>query len=177
VLYAGTASKSLAPAVGLAWAVVPERLIDAFDEQVAAAGGLADLVNQATLDEFIRAHEYDRNVRRLRAEYRSRRARLEERVAGELDGCRVTGMRAGLHCLLELPQGADERRVAATAARLGVRLEGLDSFRLAGTSPSRAPAMVIGYGAPPPHRFESALDRAIVAVASELALRASVEPR
>jgi len=175
VLYAGTASKSLAPAVGLAWAVVPERLIGAFDEQVAAAGGLADLVNQATLDEFIRVHEYDRNVRRLRAEYRARRARLEERVAG-VDGCRVTGMRAGLHCLLELPQGADERRVAATAARLGVRIEGLDSFRLAGASPSRAPAMVVGYGAPPPHRFESALDRAIVAVASELAPRASVEP-
>ena len=177
VLYAGTASKSLAPAVGLAWIVVPDRLIEAFDEQVVAAGTLADLVNQATLDAFIRAHEYDRNVRRLRAEYRSRRARLEERVAGELHGCRLTGMRAGLHCVLELPMRADERRVAATAARFGVRIEGLDSFRLPGASPSRAAAMVVGYGAPPPHRFEAALDRAIAAVASELGeLGASIEP-
>ena len=176
VLYAGTASKSLAPAVGLAWTVVPERLITAFDEQIARAGGPADLVNQATLDAFIRAHEYDRNVRRLRAEYRARRARLEDRVTGELDGCRVTGMQAGLHCLLELPAGADELRIAATAARLGVRIEGLDSFRLADASPNRAPAMVVGYGAPPPHRFEAALDRAMTAIASELDRRASIDP-
>ncbi|MDQ0895831.1 MocR-like pyridoxine biosynthesis transcription factor PdxR [Agromyces ramosus] len=168
VVYAGTASKSLAPAVGLAWAVVPERLIDDLDEQVLATGGLADLVNQATLDAFIGAHAYDRNVRRLRAEYRARRTRLEARVADELDGCRVTGMRAGLHCLLELPPATDEQRVSAVADRLGVRLHGLESYRLGDSRPRRGPAMVVGYGAPPPHRFDAALDGAIIAVRSAL---------
>jgi GntR family transcriptional regulator/MocR family aminotransferase len=177
VIYAGTASKSLAPAIGLGWAVLPERFIDAFDDQLAATGRLADLVNQATLDAFMRAHEYDRNVRRLRGEYRSRRLRLEERVARDLAGCRVSGMRAGLHCLLELPAGSREAHIEATARRLGSRFEGLGSFRLGGASLLRAPAMVVGYGAPPSHRFEAALDRLVAAVASELALRTAIMSR
>ncbi|KRC62373.1 hypothetical protein ASE14_00555 [Agromyces sp. Root81] len=168
VVYLGTASKSLAPAVGLGWAVVPEHLTEAFDEQLVAANGIADLLNQSTLDAFVQAHEYDRTVRGRRAEYRARRERLESRVAAELPGCRVSGMRAGLHCLVELPEGLDERRVTTAGERLGVRIDGLGSYRLGAASPRRAPAMVVGYGAPPPHRFELALDRAIAAIGAEL---------
>ncbi|MEF3405037.1 MocR-like pyridoxine biosynthesis transcription factor PdxR [Agromyces sp. CCNWLW203] len=173
VVYLGTASKSLAPAVGLGWAVVPERLATGFAEQVAAVNGIADALNQSTLDAFMTAHEYDRTVRRRRAEYRSRRLLLEERVADALPGCRVSGMRAGLHCLIELPAGVDERAVTGAAAQLGVRFDGLGSFRLdasIGRAPRarRPPAMVAGYGAPAPHRFAAALDRAIAAIRAEL---------
>ena len=133
VLYAGTASKSLAPAVGLAWGVVPERLAGPLAAQRRRSGGLADVLNQATLGRFIDAHDYDRNVRRLRAEYRARRLALEARVADELPGCRITGLAAGLQCLLELPPGASEARVTAEAERIGLRLDGLRSFRLDGT--------------------------------------------
>ncbi|MGH3705839.1 MAG: aminotransferase class I/II-fold pyridoxal phosphate-dependent enzyme, partial [Agromyces sp.] len=168
VVYLGTASKSLAPAVGLGWAVVPERLTSVFAAQLVAVNGIADVLNQSTLDAFKRAHEYDRTVRRRRAEYRSRREFLEVRVAAELHGCRVSGMRAGLHCLIEMPTGLDERGIAAAALQLGVRLDGLGSFRLGGASARRAPAMVVGYGATAPHRFEAAVDRAIAAIRAEL---------
>ncbi|MBM7830807.1 GntR family transcriptional regulator/MocR family aminotransferase [Agromyces cerinus] len=168
VVYLGTASKSLAPAVGLGWAVVPERLAAEFAAQFVAVNGIADVLNQSTLDAFMKAHEYDRTVRRRRAEYRSRRELLERRVAAELHGCRVSGMRAGLHCLVELPTGIDEREVTGVARRLGVRLDGLGSFQLGDPSELRVPAMVVGYGAPAPHRYEAALDRAIAAVRAEL---------
>ncbi|MFB6608779.1 PLP-dependent aminotransferase family protein [Agromyces sp. NPDC056379] len=168
VVYLGTASKSLAPAVGLGWAVVPERLATEFAAQLVAVNGIADVLNQSTLDAFMKAHEYDRTVRRRRAEYRSRREFLEVRVAAELHGCRVSGMRAGLHCLIEMPAGLDERGISAAALQLGVRLDGLGSFRLGVPAAPRAPAMVVGYGAPAPHRFEAAVDRAIAAIRAEL---------
>ena len=164
VLYAGTASKSLAPAVGLAWGVVPERLAGPLAAQRRLAGGLADVLNQGTLGRFIDAHDYDRNVRRLRAEYRGRRLAVEARVADELPGCRITGLAAGLQCLLELPAGTSEARVSAEAQRIGLRLDGLRSFRLAGTEWRHPPAMVVGYGAPPPHRFDEAIELAIRAI-------------
>ncbi|KQZ08064.1 hypothetical protein ASD23_06165 [Agromyces sp. Root1464] len=176
VVYLGTASKSLAPAVGIGWAVLPERLAGGFEAQTVAVNGIPDALNQAALDAFMRAHEYDRTVRRRRAEYRARRERVESRVAAELDSCRVSGMRAGLHCLLELPTGLDERSVTSTARRLGVRFDGLGSFRLGAPSAPRAPAMVVGYGAPPPHRFEAALDRAIAAVRAELGISIAADP-
>lgn len=164
VLYAGTASKSLAPAVGLAWGVVPDRLLDSFDAERHRTGATADALNQRTLDVVVATHEYDRNVRRLRGAYRGRRRDVESRVADGLPECRVTGLAAGLHCLLELPEGTSEIRVSEQAARLGLRFSGLESFRLAGTSWRHPPAMVIGYGAPPAHRFDEAIDLAIRAV-------------
>jgi len=166
VLYAGTASKSLAPAVGLAWGVVPERLLGALTVERRVAGSTADVVNQRTLHAFIASHDYDRNVRRLRAEYRARRLALESRVTDDLAGCRITGLAAGLHCLLELPAGTSEARVTEAAARLGLRFDGLESFRLHGTGWRHPPAMVVGYGAPPPHLFDAAVELAIRAIRS-----------
>ena len=86
------------------------------------------------------------------------------RVADELPGCRITGLAAGLQCLLELPSGTSEVRVTAEAQRIGLRLDGLRSFRLDGTEWRHPPAMVVGYGAPPPHRFDEAIDLAIRAI-------------
>lgn len=168
VLYAGTASKSLAPAVGLAWAVVPDRLLPPLVAERRRSGAAIDVLNQLALQEFIASHELDRNVRRLRAEYRARRLALEARVADELRGCRVTGLSAGLHCLLELPPGTSEEQVSEEAERLGLRLAGLRSFRLDGTEWRHPPAMVVGYGAPPAHRFDEALDLTICAVGAVL---------
>lgn len=168
VLYAGTASKSLAPAVGLAWAVVPDRMLPAVVAERRRSGAAVDVLNQLALRALIESHELDRNVRRLRAEYRSRRLALEARVADELPGCRVTGLSAGLHCLLELPPGTSEERVSEEAARLGLRLAGLGSFRLQGTEWRHPPAMVVGYGAPPAHRFDEALGLAVRAVRTVL---------
>ncbi|MDR6906996.1 GntR family transcriptional regulator/MocR family aminotransferase [Agromyces sp. 3263] len=166
VLYAGTASKSLAPAVGLAWAVVPERLLAPISAQRRLTGATSDVLNQRTLERFIAAHDYDRNVRRLRAEYRARRLALEARVADDLPGCRITGLAAGLHCLLELPPATSEMQVTEAAERLGLRFDGLASFRLAGSEWRHPPAMVVGYGAPPSHRFDEAIDVAIRAIRS-----------
>ncbi|KRE30854.1 PLP-dependent aminotransferase family protein [Agromyces sp. Soil535] len=164
VLYAGTASKSLAPAVGLAWGVVPRPLIAPLSAERRRTGAAVDVLNQRTLHAFIASHEYDRNVRRLRAEYRARRLALESLVADELPGCRVAGLAAGLHCLLDLPVGTTEARVTEEADRLGLRFEGLASFRLRGTPWRHPPAMVVGYGAPPPHRFDEAIGLAIRAI-------------
>jgi GntR family transcriptional regulator/MocR family aminotransferase len=105
-------------------------------------------------------------VRRLRAEYRARRLAVESRVADELPGCRITGLAAGLHCLLELPAGGSEIRVAEEAGQRGLRIAGLESFRLSGTEWRHPPAMVIGYGAPAPHRFDEALDVMVASILS-----------
>jgi GntR family transcriptional regulator / MocR family aminotransferase len=54
--------------------------------------------------------------------------------------------------------------VTEAAARLGLRFDGLESFRLHGTEWRHPPAMVVGYGAPPPYLFDEAIDLAIRAI-------------
>ncbi|OLT28918.1 hypothetical protein BJF83_13305 [Nocardiopsis sp. CNR-923] len=169
VLYAGTASKALAPAVGLAWAVAPPSLVPALVEARETTGGGQDAVNQLTLAEFVGGHDYDRHVRRLRHLYRSRREAVEAAVADRLPRCRVTGLPAGLHCLVELPGGVREGDVVVEAARRGLALEGLGAFAEGTVAPEtssarRPPSVVVGYGAPRPHRFGEALAALVASV-------------
>ena len=168
VLYAGTASKSLAPAVGLAWAVAPLRMLPGLIEQRIHSGATADILSQLALAELVDSHRYDRHLRRLRATYRMRRETLETTFASLLPECRITGLAAGLHCLLELPPGGDEARVATEAARLDLRLEGLASYLPAGRTSTRAAAMVIGYGAPRSHTYDAAITAAARGVRAAL---------
>ena len=102
VVYAGTASKSLVPALGLAWLVVPLRLLDPVVEAKRLSDGYTGLLEQLTLDEFISSGGYDRHVRRSRLRYRRRRDQLLAALAERTSGITVTGIAAGLHAVAEL---------------------------------------------------------------------------
>ena len=153
VVYAGTASKSLAPTLRLGWLVVPPRLLDAVAAQLTASPPGLD---QLTLAEFIDSGGYDRQIRRTRLVYRRRQDRLA--AALRRQGWHVTGIAAGLHAVLELPRTGTERQLVARAAGHGLALQGLESFRMPGTSADRA-GLVIGYGRPAEHAFTTALAR------------------
>jgi GntR family transcriptional regulator/MocR family aminotransferase len=153
VIYAGTASKALAPALRLGWLVVPPRLLDpVLAHLVAGPSGLAQL----TLAEFIDSGRYDRQIRRTRLAYRRRR----DRLAAELGrrGRHVTGIAAGLHALVELPGAGTERQLEARAAEHGLAVQGLGCYRAVGAPDDRA-GLVVGYGRPAEHAYTTALAR------------------
>ena len=158
VVYGGTASKALSPALGIGWGVIPP----AWREDVLAerrrSGTATDAITQLTLAALIDSGAYDRTVRTLRLRFRARREQFEEVMAAGVPGARVRGLPAGLHCLLELPDGVAEVDVSAAAAARGLRLDGLAGYAADPTATrGRPPSMVVGFGAPPAHRFEEAL--------------------
>ncbi len=164
VVYAGTASKSLAPGLRLAWLVVPASLLD----DVVAARQLTDgpsTLEQLTMAEFIASGAYDRHVRRARLSYRRRRDRLVAALRRRVPGARVTGIVAGLHVLVELPAGRGEDEVVEAARDRGLMLEGLGSYS-AGVQ-DHSPALVVGYGTPPEHAFSAAVARLCAALAPD----------
>ena len=134
VAYAGTASKSLVPALGLAWLAVPPRLTSAVIEAKVVADGYTGIFEQLTLAEFIDSGKYDRHIRRSRLRYRRRRDRLTGVLAQRHPGVRVTGIAAGLHVLAELGglREADEAALVSRAARAGLTIRGLGWFRQPG---------------------------------------------
>src|SRR5262249_60872458 len=70
VVYAGTASKSLAPGLRLGWLVLPADLVDEVVAVKSAAGRLSSSLDQLTLAEFLASGAYDRQGRRVRLAYR-----------------------------------------------------------------------------------------------------------
>ncbi|ADB34032.1 transcriptional regulator, GntR family with aminotransferase domain protein [Kribbella flavida DSM 17836] len=154
VVYTGTASKSLAPGLRLAWMVVPQHLM----EPLLAAKRTADLqtatLDQLVLAEYIASGHYDRHVRRSRLHYRRRRDRLVELLATRAPGVRVAGISAGLHVLLDVP--GDAQDMVDRGVRQGLRLIALHRYHF--TEDSGRQALVVGYGTPPDHAYSGALD-------------------
>jgi GntR family transcriptional regulator/MocR family aminotransferase len=166
VVYAGSASKSLAPGFRLGWLVLPAGLA----REVAAARELAtgpgSRLDQLILAEFIGSGAYDRHVRRSRLAYRRRQDRLAAVLHREAPQVRVTGVAAGLHALCELPAGQTEAHVVARAAARSLEVDALDRYRAAeaGVGPAQRQALVVGYGSPPEHAFSHAVARLCAAL-------------
>ncbi|MHC9042970.1 MocR-like pyridoxine biosynthesis transcription factor PdxR [Microbacterium saperdae] len=127
VVYFGTASKSIAPALRLAWMVVPERLLPA----VAHAKGRVDTVSvldQLIFTEFVTSGALDRHIRSRRHSYRKRREDLADAIAAHPGRAELIGMPAGLQAVVLLPAGS-EPRVLRAAAQQGLTVSGLAEFR------------------------------------------------
>ncbi|UGT44819.1 PLP-dependent aminotransferase family protein [Nocardia yamanashiensis] len=157
VVYLGSASKSLSPALRLGWMVLPEPWLP----KVLSAKGSREMwvstVEQLTLADFLASGSYDRHLRRTRATYRRRRDLLVRTLARHAPHIRISGIAAGLHAVLELPDGTEESTLRA-ARRECLALDGLRPYRHPGSAMPPRDGLVIGYGTPADHAFGPALE-------------------
>ena len=115
VVYMGTASKTLAPALRLGWMVLPARLLDAVVEAKALSDGGCPTLDQLALARLMESGVYDRHVRTARRRYRARRDALVLALARHLPGARVTGLAAGLHAIVRLDRPVDGLEIVSSA--------------------------------------------------------------
>lgn len=160
VLYIGSASKRLAPAMRLGWMLVPSWL--AWDMVAAKAieDGGSEVVGQLALCDFIVRGELDRHVRRMRLRYQQRHDALLRALAHWLPDALPGEAAAGLYELVELPEGVSESDLLATSAARGVGMEGLAWHRF---SPG-APGILLGFG----NLSEPAIDHGVRLIAEAL---------
>ena len=170
VIYVGTASKTLAPAVRLAWLVLPDSLVEPVVEAKRYADLFTESIGQLTLADLIASHAYDRHVRSARLRYRRRRDLLVARLRSHA----LHGIAAGLHALVSLPSnGPSEADVLRHAATYGLAVGDLGSHWLSTpaatpnraaaqpnrpTPPDRPQGLILGYGTPSESGFAAALD-------------------
>lgn len=159
VVYLGSASKSLSPALRLGWMVLPPDLVDRAVHHAGGQQWMVNAVTQLTMADFIRSANYDKHIRRMRARYRRRRDILAARLADFAPTVGISGLSAGLHLLLTLPTGT-EAGLLRRAADAGVGVEGLSRLRhpLAGPDIPEADGVVVNFGTPAEHAFAGAVD-------------------
>jgi GntR family transcriptional regulator / MocR family aminotransferase len=162
VIYAGSASKTLAPGLRLGWLLVPAALV----EKVAVAKRMADrgspALDQLAFADFLSHGEFDHHLRRMRPIYRRRRDVLLRALARHLPELRPVGASAGLHVMAWLPDGLTEATVVEAADALGVAAYGLSPYRL---SRSVGPqALLFGYS----HLTEAAIEEGVRLLATAI---------
>jgi GntR family transcriptional regulator/MocR family aminotransferase len=142
VVYAGTASKTLAPGLRLGWLVAPTRLVDEIGEAKALADRGSPVLDQLAFADFVERGEFDRHLRRMRPRYRRRRDMLVGALRDRLPDLEPAGIAAGLHLVAYLPGDLDETTLVDAAARHGVALYGLAPYRIAHGG---RPGLIFGY--------------------------------
>ncbi|MFC4533866.1 PLP-dependent aminotransferase family protein [Sphaerisporangium dianthi] len=163
VAYLGTAAKTLAPGLRLAWMVLPPHLVGPVTDAKLHADHHSETLAQLILADLITSHAYDRHVRARRLRYRHRRDLLVSRLGaasarGRQGGVRVEGIAAGLHAMIGLPPGGpDEPEVLERARARGLALDSLGEYWHGGGA-DRPQGVIVGYGTPPQHSYPAALD-------------------
>lgn len=121
MIYVGTFSKVLFPALRPAYLVVPSDLVEVFSTARFFAVQQPPLLEQPALANFVAEGHFSRHVRRMRTLYAERQAVLVEAAQRDLSGLlHVQPAGAGMHLLGWLPEGVNDRLVSQRAAARGV---------------------------------------------------------
>jgi GntR family transcriptional regulator/MocR family aminotransferase len=162
IVYAGSVSKTLAPALRLGWLVVPGHLLDeVIDMKDLADCGTARIEQQAFAN-FLSRGDLDRHLRRMRTQYRRRRDVLVEALADALPQATIRGIAAGLHVTVELPATYDERAILDEARARRIDLTTMGDFWIGDAG--GPPTLLIGYGQIPEPAIRTAVNELADAV-------------
>jgi GntR family transcriptional regulator/MocR family aminotransferase len=144
VIYIGTFSKVLFPAIRLGYAVVPHEMVLRFVRMRETFDLFSPMLYQLVLTDFLREGHFARHLRRMRAIYLARRdamiAAIEEHASDVLT---VGNTDAGLHLVAFLPDGTDDRAVVRAAAEEAMYPSALSTCYANGAP---RPGLILGFG-------------------------------
>jgi GntR family transcriptional regulator/MocR family aminotransferase len=159
VLYVGTFSKVLFPALRLGYLVVPPALVEPLAQLRTLAMRHSEIGTQAVLAEFIAQGHFQRHIRRMRRAARSRRdALLRDWPAAEA-GVALPPVEAGLHVCVPLPSVARERELVDKAAAVGVELSALSEYHVTTAGQAPRPGVVLGFAGINERHIAQALEK------------------
>tara|TARA_R110002020_G_scaffold95357_31_gene228830 strand:- start:2578 stop:4068 length:1491 start_codon:yes stop_codon:yes gene_type:complete len=167
VIYVGTFSKSLFPSLRLGFAVVPPRMIDAFDRLFADWGSGPPTMTQAIAADFMDEGHFATHIRLMRRLYKARYDVLMQEAQALKGAVEVQETSGGFHTPAVLAPGIDEATVVAQAAERGVTLAPLARYSL---TPLGQAGLVLGFGCASPEdiRHGIAVLRGLPEIAQKL---------
>ena len=146
IIYLGTFSKILSPALRISYLVLPHSLLPSYDRIFRDYFCSVPILEQLTLARFMEQGPWDRHVRRMRTLYKRKHDTLLRSVERHF-GTRgvVIGQGAGLHVVLQLAgQSLSEAELMALAQSKGIRLLPFSGSYAQGKS--ETPKFLLGFG-------------------------------
>ena len=147
VIYLGTFSKSIAPAIRVSYMVLPPALLKKYREKAGFYACTVPRTDQNILYYFLEEGHYERHLNRMRAIYRTKHDLLLGELKKLEKNFHVRGENAGLHILLTSKNQAEEKLYIKRAEEKGVRVYGMSSYLIEGKTSGEeySNTVILGY--------------------------------
>ncbi|MRV75132.1 aminotransferase class I/II-fold pyridoxal phosphate-dependent enzyme [Duganella sp. FT92W] len=166
VLYVGTFSKTMFPALRIGFVVVPPWLAAPLAEMRAQSAARGRVAEQLAVAEFVRSGQFALHLRRMRRLYRQRRDALQAALERYLDGSAVVeGASAGMHLALRFTDPVlDDQAVSARLLEQGIVVNAM-SLHAVGDRP-QCQGLMLGYAQVPAERMDELARRVVAALSA-----------
>lgn len=145
VIYLGTFSKCIAPAIRVSYLVLPPSLLVRYRSQTSFYASTVSRIDQNILYQFLSGGHFERHLNRMRAIYKTKHDLLLEQVEPLRKQFEIRGEHAGLHILLTSRNGVPEEALIRKAVEAGVRVYGLSSYFIHPEHNHCPSTVVLGY--------------------------------
>ncbi len=145
VIYMGTFSKSIAPAIRVSYMVLPMKLVEVYRNNCYFYSTTVSRIDQKVLDEFIKGGYFERHLNKMRKVYKEKHDLLLEQLEPFRRDFHITGENAGLHLLLTCKKDVTEEKLVEAALEQGIKVYGLSDHIVDG-SMEVSHTVILGYG-------------------------------
>jgi len=146
VIYIGTFSKSIAPAIRVSYMVLPEQLQSAYEKNAKFMASTVSRTDQMMLNEFVRDGYFERHLNKMRKRYKAKHDLLLNELQPLEKRFHITGENAGLHILLHGKDETSEEWLIQKAKEASVRVYGLSETFIRRKEKTKRAVVLLGYG-------------------------------
>ena len=144
VIYIGTFSKAIAPAIRVSYMVLPESLLEVYRRDCSFYSCTVSRIDQQILNEFIRDGYFERHLNKMRMHYRAKHDLLLAELEPFKKAITISGEDAGLHLLLTARGAVTEAQLLSAATEAGVKVYGMSENMVETDAPKAT--ILLGFG-------------------------------
>ena len=147
VIYLGTFSRTIAPAIRIGFMVLPDTLFEVYRKKLAFLACPVPRIEQAVLTAFITGGHYERHINKTKKIYKTRHDALISALRDFGDKVSIMGENAGMHLVVNFRLGLAEEEIIKKAGSAGIKVAGLSNHGInKKTDQDKSATILIGYG-------------------------------
>lgn len=144
VIYIGTFSKAIAPAIRMSYMVLPDDLIEVYRKNLSFYSCTVSRIDQMVVRDFMEQGHYERHLNKMRAVYKARHDLLMEGLLEFSDKFDISGENAGIHVLLRSKEKISEGKLIEEAKKYKVKVYPMSENEIADNSKEHN-TVILGY--------------------------------